>query len=560
MSQLFALEWDPREIRLMVASGRGRQIVIEQAFSIPCETDPSAADTAQQIGKRIAAELDARGLGRAETVVAVGRNSIELRQLQLPPAPDDELPDMVRFQATREFNELDDKWLLDFVPIEGSADSPRTVLATAIAPAILKQIEAVCQHAGLKMQRLLLRPCEAALLLEGEKSIPKGQVVLLVNPLGVEADLTAVVDGKAVFLRTTRIASDPPPLQALLAEIRLTMAAASNQLGGRRIESIVLCGEPRPDLAGAIEAELNIHVMLFDPFSGLTLKWGLVEAPPPHPGRYAPLLGMLLAELKPSKHAVDFLHPRRRPERTDPRRKWIIAGSAAAVLLLGYVTYRSVHHYLLVSAVEALHEKSLGLDKQVEQAKKVSAAAAEISKWTDDDVTWLDRVNALNKSTPPAQNAMFNELTASSIVRGGQIDLRASVSAEEVVETMEKGVSENGGRLSVRSFKADKSVPKYAFSFEGSVTSGTVAAVVSVSDSGSVASVASGSGSVASAGSGSVAPVGSGSVASIASGSGTIASGSGSVAPVASGSAAPVGSGSVTLGSGSVTSEKGEKK
>ena len=199
MPQLFALEWDPREIRLMVASGRGRQIVIEQAFSIPCETDPSAANTAEQIGKRIAAELDARSLGRGEVVVAVGRNSIELRQLQLPPAPDEDLPDLVRFQATREFNELDDNWLLDFIPIEGTAETPRTVLATAIAPAILAQIEAVCEHAGLKMLRLLLRPCEAALLLDGEKSIPRGQVVLLVDPLGVEADLTAVVDGTAVF-------------------------------------------------------------------------------------------------------------------------------------------------------------------------------------------------------------------------------------------------------------------------------------------------------------------------------------------------------------------------
>ena len=220
---------------------------------------PRRADAAEQIGRRIAAELDARGLGRAEAVVAVGRNSIELRQLQLPPAPDEDLPDLVRFQATREFNELDDKWLLDFVPIDGSADSPRTVLATAIAPAVLAQIEAVCEHAGLKMRRLLLRPCEAALLLDGEKSIPRGQAVLLVNPLGVEADLTAVVDGTAVFLRTTRISSDPPPLQALLAEIRLTMAAASNQLGGRKIESIVLCGEQQPDLdlAHAIETELG---------------------------------------------------------------------------------------------------------------------------------------------------------------------------------------------------------------------------------------------------------------------------------------------------------------
>ena len=140
------------------------------------------------------------------------------------------------------------------------------MLATAIAPAVLAQIEAVCEHAGLKMRRLLLRPCEAALLLEGEKSIPRGQVVLLVNPLGVEADLTAVVDGTAVFLRTTRISSDPPPLQALLAEIRLTMAAASNQLGGRRSSrSCSAATQPGFDLARAIEAELGIHVDLSIP-------------------------------------------------------------------------------------------------------------------------------------------------------------------------------------------------------------------------------------------------------------------------------------------------------
>ena len=124
MPQLFALEWDSREIRIMVASGHGRQVVIEQAFSVPCEVESAAADAAKQIGRRIAAELDARSLGRGEAVVAVGRGSIELRQLQLPPAPDEDLPELVAFNAAREFNELDDKWLLDFIPIGGSADIP----------------------------------------------------------------------------------------------------------------------------------------------------------------------------------------------------------------------------------------------------------------------------------------------------------------------------------------------------------------------------------------------------------------------------------------------------
>jgi Tfp pilus assembly PilM family ATPase len=470
MPQLFALEWDAREIRVMVASGRGRQIVIEQAFSIPCETDPSATAAAEQIGRKIAAELDARSLGRAEVIVAVGRNSIELRQLQLPPAPDQDLPEMVRFQATREFNELDDKWLLDFIPIDGSADSPRTVLATAIAPAVMAQIEAVCQHAGLKMRRLLLRPCEAALLLAEEKSIPRGQSALLVNSLGVEADLTAVIDGTAVFLRTTRISSDPPPLPALLAEIRLTMAAASNQLGGRKIESIVLCGgQSHQDLARSIEAELGIHAELFNPLGGVTLGRALVESPPQYPGRFAPLVGMLLAELKPSSHAVDFLHPRRRTEKADPRKKWVIAGAAAAALLLTWIIYGRIDHYLLANQVDELTQQSKELDGAVTRAKKVFASTADISKWTAEDVIWLDQVYAMNQGLPPAQDVVLGELTLSTGPAGGLIELKGRVRRSDDIAHLEESIRARGYKVGEKSSREDHPDSSYPYAFDASV-------------------------------------------------------------------------------------------
>jgi Tfp pilus assembly PilM family ATPase len=464
MSNLFALEWDSREIRLMAASGRGRQIVIEQAFSISCEIDAAGGDAAEVIGRRIATELDARGLGRAEVVVAVGRNSIELRQLQLPPAPDEDLPDMVRFQASREFNELDDKWLLDFVPIDGSAETPRTVLATAIAPAILRHIEAVCEHAGLKMRRLLLRPCETASLLAGEKSIPRGQVVLLVDPLGVEADLTVVVDGMAVFLRTTRFSSDPPPLPALSAEIRRTMVAASNQLAGRKVDSILLCGEQpaHRDLARAIEAELNLPVGLFDPFGDVKLGRALVESPPVYPGRFAPLVGMLLGELKPTGHAIDFLHPRRRPAPPDHRRKWIIAAAAAGLLLLAWIIYGRVEHSLLAAEVDRLKEQSQSMDAEITNAKKTQAETATIAKWADEDVVWLDRIYTLNQSFPPADRAMLTKLTAGS----GQIELEGLIRHYDDLEPMRKALPAHGEELSVKSRQDDRAHEPYTLTFK----------------------------------------------------------------------------------------------
>ena len=466
MPQLLALEWNGREVRVVVASGRGRQVLVEQAFSIPLE-GPGEPDAAA-IGGRIAEQLDARGIGRPEAIVALGRTSIELRQLQLPPAPDSELPELVRFQAGREFNELDERWLLDFVPIDQGAAGPRTVLATAIAPATLRQIEGVCQAAGLTMRRLVLRAYAAASLVARGGSGTPGKLRLLVDLLADEADLTAVVDEKAVFLRTTRVSGDPPPLPAMLAEIRLTMAAVQNQLAGGRVESIVLCsgGECHAKLAARVEAELGIPVELFDPFGGLELSPGLRDAPPSQPSRFAPLLGAVAAELAPSAPAIDFLHPRRRPEPPNPRRKWIAGGAAAVLLLAAWLVYGRIEHFRLGDEVDQLENKLKSLETAKGKAEKIHTAVAEISKWADEEVIWLDQLQSLNEGFPPAEEAMLGQLALGVRPTGGQLDLKGWVRRAEVIAKMEEQVRARGAQISIKNSREDGSVKRYAWRFD----------------------------------------------------------------------------------------------
>ncbi len=211
----------------------------------------------------------------------------------------------------REFNEFDEQWLLDFIPLVDSPDEPRTVLAAAIGPELVAQIQQTCQAAGLKPRRLVLRACAAASLLARAESARQDELRLLIDLLSEEADLTVMSDGRVVFLRTTRLGGDPPQPQVLMGEVRRTMAAVQNQLGGRKVDSIVLCGRgaQQAELAQRIEKELAVPTELFDPFKGLNLGEELRFAPPEHPGRFAPLLGLLLAELEHTPHAVDFLHP-----------------------------------------------------------------------------------------------------------------------------------------------------------------------------------------------------------------------------------------------------------
>ena len=471
MPQLLAIEWNRREVRVAVASGRGRQAVLEQAFAFPAGAEgPEPPE--QRLGAQIAKQLDARGIGRPEALVAVGRTSIELRQLQLPPSPDEELPDLVRFQAAREFNDLDARWLLDFVPTDQPRDGPRSVLAAAIAPAMVQQIETVCQAAGLKMRRLLLRPCEAAsLLAAGKAGSPLLQ--LLVDLSADEADLTAVLDGKAVFLRTARFGGDPPPAPALLAEIRLTMAAAQNQLG-QKVQAIVLLGQDRThaDLARSIQAELGMPVELFDPLAGLELSAGLKDSLPEQPGRFAPLVGMLLAELRPAGHAIDFLHPRRRAASPSRRKKWIMAGATAAVLLLAYLVYARIDHYLLAEEVARLQAESRTLDESMARGKKVRTTVAEIAKWADAEVVWLDQLHALSQGFPPAEDAVLGQLTLGVRQGGSQMDLKGWVRNAEVIGKMEEDARARSGQISGKSSREDNSVKPYSWWFEASVMLG----------------------------------------------------------------------------------------
>src|SRR4029078_13051063 len=168
MSNLIALEWDDAEARIAVADSRRGSVVLEQAFSVALPKDKtspeasgatgtisiSGAHDLGAIGRRINDALTAPGNPRGGALVAVGRANIELKNLSLPPAPPEELPELVRFQAEREFNALSDEWPLDFISLPSEHADQLTVLAAAISPELIAEIEITCQGANLTPQRL----------------------------------------------------------------------------------------------------------------------------------------------------------------------------------------------------------------------------------------------------------------------------------------------------------------------------------------------------------------------------------------------------------------------
>lgn len=477
MAHLLALEWDGQEARVAVARRRGSDVVLDHAFTVDLgPRDAGEHVTDAQLGERILAALSARQIGRCDTLVAVGRARIELRSLTLPPSPMEELPDLVRFQALRQFAAIGEDWPLDFVHLATGEEESFTVLAAAISPEMVKQIDATCAAAGQSPRRLVLRPFAAVSLLR--RRIRDEACRLMVDLLAEEADLTVVADRQLVFMRTVRLPGTDDPQKrntALLGEIRRTLVAAQNQLGGRRVEHVVLCGgqHEHADLKTRIAEALDLPVDVFDPLAEVQQGLELSAAPPTHPGRFAPLVGMLLDEAAGAPHAIDFLHPRKTPPPKNRRRQIALIGASVAAVVLTVVGLTYSSYASLGKEAEGL-KNDLTRHEQTEQvARKLMAEAQAIDAWNQGDVVWLDELSSISERFPAAEKAMLTGLWVSAQQgenERGRYSIEGVASDPEVITDIERRLRDATHEVVGGGGQTDDQIPGYSWYFQKNVT------------------------------------------------------------------------------------------
>ena len=477
MARYIAIEWNEDEARLAVAGGRPGQAVFEQAFAVSLRSpDPAESDPPPDPGERIAAALAARGISKLPTLVALGRGKLELRQLSLPPSPDDELPDLVRFQAMREFGSMQGDWPLDFIPLDSDPLQPRAVLAAAVAPEQMSDIDTLCHKAGLKPSRVLLRPCPAAsLLCRAHPAEQPGQVRLIIDLLGDEADLTVVRDQTVVFLRSARLPGNAlesaDATEVLDSEIRRTMAAAQNLLKGQKVDALLLFGTSlkHNGLRDTFQKRFHLPVDVFDPFEGLKLKGDLRRSVPPDSDRFAPLLGALLDEIQRDKPAFDFLHPRRPAEKSTQKNLVAAAIIGAAVLLCGLLLFNFLHKQALQRDVRTLTSELATLKKEVKKAEQAIKNAETVQAWEASRIQWLEELRWLSERSPGAEDVVFTQMSLTANDQSGQVTLQGVVKDLEAYSAMEGSLNDEKHQVKSGAASRDDSLKGYTQKFDSSI-------------------------------------------------------------------------------------------
>jgi Tfp pilus assembly PilM family ATPase len=456
MTRLLALDLDPRELRLLLANRQGSAIVVEEVRTQPIK-EVEGVDPIDAMGEALKILLaDGRHRG-AEVLVTLPRNEVELRLLNMPLLPAEELPEAVRLQAVREFSEMDEDWPLDYLTTYETSEQ-MTVLAAGMKPKRLAAYRRILEQSDLKPRSMVLRATAAALLArqEAQESGATAKVELAIEDLGETMEITVLRAGVPVLIRT--IASPHLPAEQRVdyigQEVRRTLLSARNQLQGETVQGVVLFAakegpfDAHP-VAMGLQSRVNLPVRLVDPFEQLT--WDAkrnAEATLP-PGRFAAAVGLLAAQTLPAAPTLDLLNPRRAEPPRSYRRE-ILAGAAACLtlaLLGGGLLYWKFSE---IDGQIAAVEQQIQRDKKAAEAAVQRIAEVEVVRtWEQMEVNWLQLMQDVSQRIPDAEKARFSKWQARLTPEGmGQVTIEGIVDQQSTIGALNQSLVQERRRVS----------------------------------------------------------------------------------------------------------------
>ena len=447
MATWVAITWENDRLLFLSASASGKTVTFEYA---------AALDDPNKLGELISQYR----LAKAETIVLLNRSDVEVRPLVFPPVPLDELPDLIKFQASKEFNHYEFNAPVDFFvtsklenvsrstlfPAVKTSDSasdadgaPKHILASTLRLHTFQKIKAFCEEHNLVLRHIVLRPCTTAALWRLSGNAAPNRSTLLVELNKNEASQTVVFQGEPVFMRSPKITrphdvSVPDFAARILAELKRTRIAVRNEIQGIDVDEIVLCGSGTmfESLAEQLTKGLETSVRLFDPIKGLTVKARDADE------QYAALFGAIQQVVRRELFQIDFCNPKKRTEDTSKRNLFTGIAAAAILLVVGLFGYVLYSRMTLNQDVAELKQEFAALQKTagtvVEQKKQLD----EIDKWLADDVNWFKQLGWLSENSLPSENMMVRNLDLASTASGGTIRFVALLSDQSLVSRMQE--------------------------------------------------------------------------------------------------------------------------
>ena len=335
MPNFVAIELNENVMVVACAKGTGKNFQINHLFEIAVADLSSDAER----GTALKDALAERSVTKSELIGVVNRKQVEMREVSVPPAPDNELPDLVRFQARNVFASMNDSWKLDYVPFAKSPDATdddeqARVLAISIPPTLHDQYSEIAEAAGIKLKRIVFGPYSCCSLYEALMNDDTNR--MLIVPAAGHFDFTVASGTDLIATRSVKASEDSASsARQMVGEVRRTLASTKSILRQKAVEQILIGASEQQfgEIGTEITNSLELPVSYLDVFTTLPGRQ-LAAAKPEHPEHFSAVIGTLAREYSSKKQAVDFVNPRKPVIRKLDYKPVLIGAAALALLML----------------------------------------------------------------------------------------------------------------------------------------------------------------------------------------------------------------------------------
>jgi phage shock protein A len=136
------------------------------------------------------------------------------------------------------------------------------------------------------------------------------------------------------------------------------------------------------------------------------------------------------------------------------------------VAVMGFFGYQTYGKYTLSSQVDQLRRQSQALDTAIKQAEQQQKMYAEIARWKDTDVHWLEELRRLSEQFPPARQVMLSQILMGPGRGGGILQLTGLAASASDIDALVQRLQDAGHSVAVTNRAEDPKQPQYRWQFK----------------------------------------------------------------------------------------------
>ncbi len=425
---MVCIDWDERSLRVLDGQFRRGGLKVRKAFHVPlpAQIDPRDPGEMGAFLKRALAEHRIR---TRRAIVDVPRQEAVFTSMTLPRGSKEEIAAMVQVQAAKELPFAKDQAVVDFAMCAGAKEGMCEVWVAAVRTAVVERYRQTVANAGLKAERIGLRPyANAAALIPGQASTDR---ILMVDIGPSMTEINVIAEGRLMYSRAASVsvppegltakpteagatepslagdavrlldepAPRPEPMDALLIEVSRTVEAYRMTSPGSTINRVVLAGAVGPDdeVIDRFEKRFGAPAQIYEVPAMVAWRRSKEMSTAP----FSAVVGLALSSLKEAESSFDFLHPKE-PQAAERERKrqrpMLVATVALFVVAGGVLAYQPFKSRK--AEIGRLKAVIREVNSDQKARKQLFDRMDDVRAWQTKNIVWIDKFKRLADAFP----------------------------------------------------------------------------------------------------------------------------------------------------------------